>query len=143
MIIVSACLAGVKCRYNGNNNLIPEIRDLVLNGKAIALCPEELGGLPTPRVSCELIQLDIMSENGSNFSKEFNIGANKVLDIANTLETKLAILKSNSPSCGYGQIYDGTFTGDKKSGNGITANLLANTGIKILNEDNFHSILEK
>ncbi|MGQ1910113.1 DUF523 domain-containing protein [Marinifilum sp. RC60d5] len=143
MIIVSACLAGVKCRYDGNNNLVPEIRDLVLNGKAIALCPEELGGLPTPRVSCEIIQSNIMSKDGNNFSDEFNIGAKKVLNVATTLDTKLAILKTNSPSCGYGRIYDGTFTGNKKSGNGVTANLLENTGIKILNEDNFHSILEK
>nr|WP_320119866.1 DUF523 domain-containing protein [uncultured Marinifilum sp.] len=142
MIIVSACLAGVKCRYDGNNNLVPEIRDLVQNGKAIALCPEELGGLPTPRISCELIQSDIISKNGHNFSKEFNSGAKKVLDISGILGSKLAILKTNSPSCGYGQIYDGTFSGDKKTGNGITANLLANAGLKILNEENFHSILK-
>ncbi|WP_152735266.1 DUF523 domain-containing protein [Marinifilum sp. N1E240] len=137
MIIVSACLVGINCRYDGNDNLIPEIKELVLSGNAIALCPEELGGLPTPRVSCEICKGKVVSKLNDDVTAAFQVGAEKVLAIAKILDTKTAILKSNSPSCGYGMIYDGTFSGQKITGNGLTAELLASNGIQIKNETNF------
>lgn len=145
MIVVSACLAGVKCRYDGNDNIVPEIKELVLSGKAIALCPEELGGLQTPRTPCEIIKNDhqykVLTEDNIDCTKEFQLGAKKVADIAQILECELAILKANSPSCGFGRIYDGRFSGNRIKGNGLTAELLHKNGIRIKNEENYHTIL--
>ncbi|WP_421919592.1 DUF523 domain-containing protein [Marinifilum sp.] len=141
MIIVSSCLAGIKCRYDGHHNLVPEIRELVLSGKAIPLCPEELGGLPTPRIPCEIVkvenQLKVMTKEQTDYSKHFLMGAQKVADIARTLDCKLAILKANSPSCEYGTVYDGRFTEKKIKGNGLTAEQLLKQGVEIKNESNF------
>ena len=145
MIIVSACLAGIKCRYDGNDNIVPEIKEMVLSGKAIALCPEELGGLQTPRTPCEIVKNDhqfkVLTKDQTDYTKEFQAGAEKVANIAKILECKLAILKANSPSCGYGMIYDGTFSDNKIEGVGFTAELLHKNGIQIKNEKNYHTIL--
>ncbi|RUT79976.1 DUF523 domain-containing protein [Ancylomarina longa] len=145
MIIVSACLAGIKCKYDGKDNLMPEIQQMVLKGEAIPLCPEQIGGLSTPRIPCEIIKkgnsIKVIGENQKDYTKQFKIGSIKVADIAKILECEIAILKANSPSCGYGKIYDGTFSGRKIMGNGLTAELLASKGIKILNENNYHSTL--
>ncbi|WP_321297322.1 DUF523 domain-containing protein [Marinifilum fragile] len=141
MIIVSSCLAGVKCRYDGNDNLVPEIKELVLSGKAIALCPEELGGLSTPRTPCEIVkednQLKVMTKDRIDCTTQFLLGAEKVAEIAKIMECKQAILKANSPSCGFEMIYDGSFTGNKTKGNGLTAKLLSKQGVQIKNEMNF------
>ncbi|WP_282016011.1 DUF523 domain-containing protein [Marinifilum flexuosum] len=142
MIIVSSCLAGVKCRYDGNDNLVAEIKELVLSGKAIALCPEELGGLSTPRTPCEIVkednQLKVMTKDRVDCTAQFLIGAEKVAEIAKILNCKQAILKANSPSCGFGMIYDGSFTGKKINGKGLTAELLSKQGIEIKNETNMN-----
>ncbi|MDQ2180206.1 DUF523 domain-containing protein [Marinifilum sp. D714] len=141
MIIVSSCLAGVKCRYDGNDNLVAEIKELVLSGKAIALCPEELGGLSTPRTPCEIVkennQLKVMTKDQVDCTAQFLLGAEKVAEIAKILDCKQAILKANSPSCGCGMIYDGSFTGNKIKGNGLTAEQLLKQGVEIKNEMNF------
>ncbi|MCY1635437.1 DUF523 domain-containing protein [Marinifilum sp. D737] len=141
MIIVSSCLAGVKCRYDGNDNLVAEIKELVLSGKAIALCPEELGGLSTPRTPCEIVkennQLKVMTKDRVDCTAQFLLGAEKVAEIAKILDCKQAILKANSPSCGFGMIYDGSFTGKKIKGKGLTAKLLSKQGIEIKIETNF------
>lgn len=141
MIIVSSCLAGIKCRYDGNDNVVPEIKELVLSGKAIPLCPEELGGLKTPRISCEIVrkndQILVINKDQVDCTAQFKLGAQKVAGIAKILDCKLAILKANSPSCGFGMIYDGSFTGKKIKGNGLTAELLSKQGIEIKNETNF------
>ncbi|WP_372754052.1 DUF523 domain-containing protein [Labilibaculum sp.] len=145
MIIVSACLAGCKCRYDGKSNEVAEIKKLVLENKAIALCPEELGGLPTPRIPCEQVKINnefkVIGQDKNDYTREFTKGAKIVVNVAKALNCKIAILKANSPSCGYGQIYDGSFTGKHTKGNGITSYLLAKNGVQILNEENFHSIL--
>ena len=141
MIIVSSCLVGVKCRYDGNDNLVPEIKEMVLSGKAIPLCPEELGGLETPRTSCEIVrkndQIFVMSKDHLDCTAQFKLGAEKVAKIAKILNCKKAILKANSPSCGYGMVYDGSFTGKKIKGNGLTAELLSKQRVEIKNEINF------
>lgn len=128
MILVSACLAGCNCKYNGKNSAIPEIEQLVEEGKALMVCPEVLGGLPTPRDPCEIIEVDgkrvVMSKTGEDVTEAFIKGAQKTLELAKEINPTLIILKSKSPSCGYGQIYDGTFTGTLKEGNGLTTELL-------------------
>ena len=142
MIIVSACLAGIKCRYDGTGTKVNEIAQMVDEGKAIPLCPEVLGGLPIPRRGGEIIidengKRHVKTKDGKDFSTAFEKGAEKILEIAKILEADTAILKAKSPSCGYGKIYDGTFTGTLKNGNGLTADLLSKNNVKIYNEENF------
>ncbi len=140
MYIISACLAGVNCKYNGGNNLDNRIADLITQGKAVLVCPEQLGGLTTPRHPCEIIddrdeQIRVINNKGQNVTKEFIKGAEETLKIAKMFKAKTAILKAGSPSCGYGWIYDGTFTKKKVKGNGLTADILMKNGIKVYCED--------
>ena len=146
MIIVSACLAGCECRYDGKSNEVAEIKKLVLENKAIALCPEELGGLNTPRIPCEIVkinnELKVIDQEKNDYTVPFSKGAEIVANVAKALNCKLVILKANSPSCGFGRIYDGRFSGNKIEGNGITAELISKMDIEILNENNFQSLIK-
>jgi uncharacterized protein YbbK (DUF523 family) len=145
MYLVSACLAGVNCRYNGGNCANKNIQSLANRGEAIAVCPEQLGGLPTPRQPYEIVigengKENIIGKDGRAATKEFYAGAEKALAIAKVIGAKTAILKSKSPSCGCGLIYDGTFSGKLISGNGITAKLLLENGIKVYTENDFDKV---
>ncbi len=147
MIIVSACLAGFSCRYDGGSNQVKLIAKLVKEGKAVAVCPEELGGMSTPREPAEIVRgsgNDLLSgiaivknRSGQDVSREFIHGALETWEIAKRHHACVAILKERSPSCGSTQIYDGTFNGQKKAGRGVTAALLHEHGIEVLSEDNF------
>lgn len=141
MIIVSACLAGVRCRYDGGNNSNDKILQLVKGGRAILVCPEQLGGLTTPRDAAEIIENDktsrkVMTKSGQDVTKQFILGAEEALNIAKLSNCTIAILKARSPSCGYNEIYDGTFSGHKKKGNGVTAEIFLSNGIKVYTEEN-------
>ena len=133
MIIVSACLAGYRCRYDGAVKPDPEIVDLVKNGKAIPVCPEMLGGLPCPRVPAERSGggSRVLSRDGKDVTDAFSLGAQETLRIARLYECGHAILKARSPSCGKGTIYDGTFSGTLRIGNGLTTELLLQHGITV------------
>lgn len=146
MYIVSSCLAGVECRYNGKGYDYEKIKELVKNGRAVLACPEVLGGLPTPRVPSEIIKddkgnLKVVDKEGKDVTKEFVVGAQKTLEIAKAAGATKAILKSKSPSCGYCFIYDGTFSGNLVEGNGLTADLLAKNGIEIYSENDIDNLL--
>lgn len=138
MILISACLAGLNCKYDGGNNLNERVFELVKEGKAILVCPEQLGGLSTPRVPAEIINKDnnklVITKTGENVTHQYERGALEVLNLAKKLGITKAILKSNSPSCGSGVIYDGTFSKIKIEGNGITTELLQNNGIEVITE---------
>lgn len=140
MYLVSSCLAGFNCRYDGKNSENKVIVELINKGEAIAVCPEQVGGLPTPRESCEIFidesgHKKVIRKTGEDFTEEFLEGAKKTLAIAKAIGTKKAILKSKSPSCGCGLIYDGTFSGKLIEGNGLTAELLIENGIEVYTED--------
>ncbi|WP_102400016.1 DUF523 domain-containing protein [Haloimpatiens massiliensis] len=145
MIIVSACLCGINCKYSGGNNLSQKVLKLVKEGKAIPVCPEQLGGLATPRVPHEIEggtgkevlegRAKLINEKGGDSTEEFIKGAYETLKIAKAVGAKKAILKAKSPSCGCGTIYDGTFTGNKIKGNGVTAELLLKNGIEVTTEE--------
>lgn len=142
MYIVSACLAGIKCRYDGKDNENNDIIKLVKEGKAIPVCPEVLGGLPIPRVPCEIIEdksgkLKVINKEGKDCTLEFLQGAQKALAIAEVVGADTAILKSKSPSCGCGKTYDGKFNGNLVDGDGITTRLFKENGIKVYTENNF------
>jgi len=140
MYLVSACLAGINCRYDGKNGYNEKIADLVNSGKALAVCPEVLAGLGIPRERTEITNTPsdgkcVFSISGKNLTKAFNEGAEKTLALAKINGIKTAIMKSKSPSCGFSKIYDGTFSGKLIKGNGITSELLSNNGITIYTED--------
>lgn len=145
-ILVSACLVGVNCKYNGGNNLNLEILKLVQEGKAILVCPEQLGGLSTPRKPSEIVgkvSSKVVASDGTDVTEEYQKGAYETLKIANLYQVKKAILKSKSPSCGNTTIYDGTFTHTLTGGEGITTKLLRENGIEVVNEDEYVKELRK
>jgi len=136
MLVVSACLAGEPCRYDGRDNLVPEIKALVERGEAVAVCPETLGGLPTPRVPCE-IQPDgrVVTRLGEDVTAQFAAGAERALALCRAHGCTGAVLKARSPSCGRGVIYDGSFTGARVPGSGVFAQLLLDAGVPVTTEE--------
>jgi len=138
VILISACLVGVNCKYTGDNNLNEKILSLFKEGEAIIVCPEQLGGLTTPRMAAEKTESGkVFTSDGKDVTEKFLKGAEETLKVAKMLNINKAILKKNSPSCGYGEVYNGMFEGIKIRGNGVTSELLSKNGMVILNEDNF------
>lgn len=143
MILVSACLAGVKCRYDGESNKNQSIVDLVKSGRAIAVCPELLGGLDTPRDFCELNSSNrVITYKGEDITDFYTRGAYKTLEIAKIVNAEIAILQQRSPSCGCGKIYDGSFSRKLINGDGCTAKLLKENGVIVCNDENFNEYIK-
>jgi uncharacterized protein YbbK (DUF523 family) len=135
MIIVSACLAGIKCRYDGLDNTFEKVVELVSKGEAIPVCPEQLGGLSTPRLPAEIKEDKVININGEDVTENYLKGARETLQIARMTKSNQAILKQRSPSCGCGLIYDGTHSGKIVPGIGLTAKLLLDNGISVKTEE--------
>jgi uncharacterized protein YbbK (DUF523 family) len=135
MIIVSACLAGIRCRYDGNSKPCEVVIRMVSEGKAIPVCPEQLGGLTTPRMPAEQIGEKVIRRDSVDVTTEFTRGAQEALKIARLVEARSAILKARSPSCGSGKVYDGSFTGRLVDGNGVFAEACKNNGIDVKTEE--------
>lgn len=140
-IIISACLIGCNTRYNGGSTEIPELDALKEKYHLIPVCPEQLGGLATPRDPAEQRSGAVITSKGADVTSAFAKGAEEVLRLAQTFDCNTAILKERSPSCGYGRIYDGTFSGTLTDGNGITAELLASHGIRVVGESHVAELL--
>jgi len=132
VVLVSACLIGENCKYNGNNNLSLKVLDFIKGKTVIPVCPEVLGGLPVPRPPAEIVDGIVKTENGISVDKEFRLGAEKALTIAVNEKVDVAILQSRSPSCGVKEIYDGTFSNRKITGIGMFARMLKENNIKII-----------
>lgn len=146
MILISACLIGKRCRYDGGGfDRYPELARLVEDGKALPVCPEQLGGLPTPRPPAELQGGDgqdvlagkarITREDGQDVTDAFLAGAEATVRIARESGATAAVLKARSPSCGCKQVYDGSFSGALKDGKGLTAAMLEAEGLALYDED--------
>ena len=133
-ILISGCLLGLKCRYDAKEKKLPEIEKLIEIYNLIPVCPEQLGGLPTPRVPAERVNNKVVNQAGVDVTKEYQLGAEEALKIAKLYNCEKAILKEKSPSCGCGKIYDGTFSKNLIVGNGFTADLLLKNGIEIFGE---------
>lgn len=131
---LSACLCGVCCRYDGKTKCVPEIKELYDSGRALLICPEVMGGMPTPRAPSEIVGERVVSVNGDDNTEYFRKGAQAALEICQEYNVKKAILKQNSPSCGTKQVYDGTFGGRLKDGMGVAARLLFENGISVTGE---------
>lgn len=134
-IIVSGCLMGCDCRYKGDNCRCDELLALASDHTLIPVCPEQMGGLPTPRPPAEIVGNKVISNLGKDVTAEYQKGAETALYIARLNNVDAAVLKANSPSCGKGIIYDGTFTGIKIQGNGVTVKTFTEAGIKVFNEN--------
>jgi len=143
-ILVSACLLGVSCRYDGKGKKYEAVEKLMKEHHLIPVCPEVFGGLSTPRNPSE-IQKDrsVRMNTGEDVTAQYQKGAEEALKLARLYGCSLAILKERSPSCGYGEIYDGTYTGTKILGNGITADLLSKNGIRVIGESRIEEFFKK
>ena len=131
-IMVSACLTGENCKYNGGNNLQPELLRLLSGHTVIPGCPEILGGLPTPRVPAEIVEGTVWNREGVSVDDAFRQGAEAALDIAKREKPDLIILQSRSPSCGVKEVYDGTFSGQLIPGQGLFAGLAQASGYRVM-----------
>lgn len=138
-IVVSACLLGNNCKYNGGNNYCQQVIDFVKNHEVIALCPEVLGGLSTPRLPSEICKGIVMNCKGISVDKEYRQGARLSTEIAIRESATLAILQPRSPSCGCKQIYDGSFSRKLISGKGIFAQMLNDNGIETIEPEDLES----
>jgi len=137
IVIVSGCLAGIPCRYDGKATPFEPVLELVRQGWAIPFCPEVYGGLPTPRTPCELKNGRVVDCNGVDCTDCFVRGAAEGLRLARLAGCTEAVLKARSPSCGSGIIYDGTFSSTLISGDGLFARLLKENGITVCTEEDF------
>jgi uncharacterized protein YbbK (DUF523 family) len=135
MKLCSACLLGIKCRYDGKSARNRKVIMLLKAETLIPVCPEQLGGLPTPREPAEIRGERVFTRSGKDVTENFERGAKEVLKIAKLYGIKEAIMKQGSPSCGSGRIYDGTFSGKTIKGDGITAAVLKENGIKVITEE--------
>ena len=142
-ILISACLLGLKCRYDGGGKALPPLAELL--GRAdlsfVPVCPEQLGGLPTPRPPAERCGDRVMTQAGADVTAQYRKGAEAALALYRLCGCQAAILKANSPSCGCGTIYDGSFSHRIISGDGVTAELLRANGIPVYTEETFARLL--
>lgn len=143
-ILISRCLLGFPCRYDGKSSEYKELNLFIEKYKNkhnfITICPEVEGGLPTPRIPCERVGDRVINKEGVDKSKEFNEGAVIAVEKAKQYDVQIAILKSKSPSCGTGIIYDGTFSNNLTKGSGVTSQKLSDYGIYVITENDLESI---
>lgn len=142
-ILVSACLLGVHCRYDGNGVMQEELEKLSKEHTLIPVCPEIFGGLATPRDPAERLGERIITKTGQDVTEQYTKGAEEILNLCKFYHCHYAILKERSPSCGYGRIYDGTFRGRLIAGNGAAAQLLSEHGVEIYGESRIEELAAK
>lgn len=141
MILVSSCLLGLDARYNGQGIREDSLIEFLKDKKFLPVCPEQMGGLATPRKPCEIKivegSLKVVNIDGDDLTDNFVKGSEEVIKLAKEFDCKYAILKERSPSCGSGKVYDGSFSSKLIDGSGIAAKVLMENGIKVYNENNF------
>ena len=140
-VLISACLAGVPCRYDAKPQAITGLDRLAERCALIPVCPEQLGGLPTPRTPAEKRGGRVLDRNGRDVTRAFESGATQAVRIAKLCGADLALLKSRSPSCGRGLIYDGSFSGRLVPGDGVTAKSLLSIGLPVYTEEELDALL--
>ena len=144
-LLISACLLGENCKYNGGNNaLSPQTLDALRKRyELIPVCPEQAGGLPTPREPSERQKNGVFTRSGRNVTAEYRRGAETALALMREHRCKTALLKERSPSCGSGQIYDGSFSGTLIPGDGTAAEALKQAGVIVYGESRWRELLEE
>ena len=141
-ILISACLLGVRCRYDGGSKPQEPLLRLMEKYTLIPVCPEQLGGLPTPRLPSERIGAQVVMKDGTDVTAAYRRGAEEALRLARLFGCRRAVLKERSPSCGSGTIYDGSFSGRLTVGDGVTAALLRENGIAVCGESALEALLD-
>ena len=141
-LLISACLLGVRCRYDGGSKPQPGVEELAGRYRLIPVCPEQLGGLPTPRSPSERQGDRVVSRQGRDVTAEYHRGAEEALRLLDFFHAEGAVLKERSPSCGKGVIYDGSFSGRLTGGDGVTAALLRENGIAVCGESALEALLD-
>jgi len=140
-VLISACLLGVDCRYDGGGQAIEALSRLMTRYALIPICPEQMGGLPTPRTPSERRGNRVISRDGVDVTDAFSLGAAQVCRLARLYWARLAVLKARSPSCGCGTIYDGSFSGRTIPGDGVAAEALKAMGVTVFSEENLELLL--
>ena len=140
-ILISACLLGLPCRYDGASKPQPWAAALAQRHELVPVCPEQLGGLPTPREPSERREGHVVMRTGADVTEQYHRGAEAALALCRLLGCEAAILKERSPSCGHGKIYDGTFSGTLTKRDGVTAELLLRSGIRVYGESRAEELL--
>ena len=135
MYIVSSCLLGMNCKYNGENNYSEKVVKFLEDKSFVMACPEQMGGLSTPRDKCEISRKNVITENGEDVTLAFEKGVRETLKIVETFKCTHAILQERSPSCGVNLIYDGSFSDVKIKGMGVTASALKKRGLILLTKE--------
>lgn len=141
-ILVSACLLGASCRYDGASKGHPMAAELAKCHELVPVCPEQLGGLATPRPPAERQGERVVTKGGLDVTEQYRRGAAEALRLYRLLDCQAALLKEKSPSCGHGSIYDGTHSGTLTGGDGVTAELLAAHGIAVYGESQIEELLK-
>ena len=141
--LVSACLLGEPTRYDGKSKPTAEVLSLREKYNLVPVCPEVLGGLPTPRTPSERVGERVIMRDGCDVTDNFHLGAQRALDICKENNCEFAVLKARSPSCGKSEIYDGSFSGTLKEGEGVFAELLREGGVEIFSEEEIEKLLTK
>ena len=142
-LLISACLLGIPCRYDGRSVKAVDIERLAENFDLIPVCPEIYGGLPTPRTPSEGVGDRVLMRDGKDVTDNFRLGAELALERARSFSCSAAVLKARSPSCGSNTIYDGSFSGTLTSGDGVAAKLLKDNGIDVYTENEIDKLIEK
>ena len=142
-LLISACLTGVNCKYDGGNNALPEdaLRALSEKYRLVPVCPEMLGGLPAPRIPCERLDGRVVNREGEDVTAAFARGAEEALRLAREAGCRKALLKAKSPSCGSGEIYDGSFSHRVIPGDGVAAEALRTAGLALFDETTLSELL--
>ncbi len=136
-VLVSSCVMGKNCKYNGGNNYNPKVMEFLRDKDVIEICPELLANLPIPRPSAELVDGVVMNINGENVDKEYRHAVEISMKEIEHMDIDLAILQSRSPTCGVNQVYDGSFTGKLVKGQGVFAQELIRAGYKVIDSEDF------
>ena len=139
-IMVSGCLMGCECRYKGDHCKCEGLIDLAEKHTLIPICPEQMGGLATPRDPAEIVGNRVISNHGRDVTEQYEKGAQTALYLAKLNGVQIAVLKANSPSCGKGMIYDGSVSGKKIPGNGVTAELFLSSGLYVFHENELDAL---
>lgn len=142
-VLVSACLLGAACRYDGQSKAYPLMNELCRRCEVVPVCPEQLGGLPTPRVPAERQGKRVVTKSGADVTEQYRRGAEEVLRLAQRLGCTVAVLKERSPSCGSGTVYDGTFSGTLTEGWGVAAEVLRENGVRVIGESCLTAFLQE
>ena len=143
-LLISACMLGISCRYDGKSKLAvtdEELRALNEKYQLVPFCPEIYGGLPTPRVPSERVGEEVIMKDGTRVTDNFKKGASEALKLCRGLDIKKALLKAKSPSCGKGEIYDGSFSGTLRPGNGVCTEFLLENGIEVYTENEIFELI--